>query len=111
MIEQGYRAVDNGSAIIEAGLHSHLRPSQEGQDVAENLDAHLFNKSLVTPVKLPLAIHANLLTSLIGVATLGLFWIPIPVIHFLGWETFELPWGHWGLMITQCVCGATYVSL
>jgi hypothetical protein len=60
--------------------------------------------------KLPLALHANMLTSMIGVMTLCLFWIPIPLLHWVGWEPFELPWGSWGLMAIVCATGAIYVS-
>lgn len=59
---------------------------------------------------LPLALHANFLTSLIGVATLVLFWIPIPLLHWTGLEEFELPYGHFGLLAVICTMGATYVS-
>ncbi|KAF9975262.1 hypothetical protein BGZ73_001153 [Actinomortierella ambigua] len=34
---------------------------------------------------------ANTLTGLMGVATLTFFWIPIPLLHFIGIETFQLP--------------------
>lgn len=40
---------------------------------------------------LPFALHANLLTSLIGLTTLFLLALFIPVVSFLGWEPFELP--------------------
>lgn len=60
--------------------------------------------------KLPLALHANMLTSMIGVMTLCFFWIPIPFLHWIGWEAFELPWGSWGLMAIVCATGAIYVS-
>lgn len=36
-------------------------------------------------------LHANIMTSIIGILTATLLWIPIPLIHWLGWEKFELP--------------------
>lgn len=63
-----------------------------------------------TRTSLPLALHANFLTSLIGVATLVLFWIPIPLLHWTGLEEFALPYGHFGLLAVICTMGATYVS-
>ncbi|GHJ85345.1 hypothetical protein NliqN6_1747 [Naganishia liquefaciens] len=57
---------------------------------------------------LPLALHANFLTSLIGAATLLLFWIPIPFLHLTGLEEFELPHGNFALLATICTMGATY---
>ena len=36
-------------------------------------------------------IFANLVGSMIGCFTLFVLWIPLPILHVLGWETFELP--------------------
>lgn len=52
----------------------------------------------------PFALHPNFLTSLIGVTTLLFFWIPIPVMFWLGvGPAFELPadakiWGYIALV-------------
>lgn len=47
-------------------------------------------------------IFAHLFGSLIGCFTLCVLWIPIPILHFLGWEVFELPRGEaaWMLAIS-----------
>ena len=47
-------------------------------------------------------VFANTFGSLIGSFTLLVLWIPIPVLHILGWETFELPRGEaaWMLAIS-----------
>jgi len=47
-------------------------------------------------------IFANTFGSMIGTFTMCVLWIPIPVLHFLGWETFELPHGQaaWMLLIS-----------
>ena len=47
-------------------------------------------------------IFANLIGSLIGTFTLLVLWIPLPILHVLGWETFELPTGRtaWLLFIS-----------
>jgi hypothetical protein len=42
--------------------------------------------------------------------TLLFFWIPIPLLHWVGWEEFELPWGSWGILFVVCLTGAVYVS-
>ncbi|CED84362.1 Predicted membrane protein [Phaffia rhodozyma] len=42
-------------------------------------------------VGLPFALHANLLTSVIGLTTLTVLAIPLYVFDALGWEPFELP--------------------
>ncbi|KAG7099187.1 hypothetical protein E1B28_001056 [Marasmius oreades] len=39
----------------------------------------------------PFGLHPNFLTSAIGVCTLLLLWIPIPVLHWTGAEPFALP--------------------
>ncbi|KAK3326793.1 hypothetical protein B0H66DRAFT_513412 [Apodospora peruviana] len=38
-------------------------------------------------------IFANTFGSLIGCFTLLVLWVPLPILHVLGWETFELPTG------------------
>ncbi len=47
-------------------------------------------------------VFANLFGTLIGVFTLTFLWIPLPILHYLGWETFELPRGEaaWMLLIS-----------
>ena len=47
-------------------------------------------------------IFANLFGTLIGSFTLLVLWIPIPILHVLGWEVFELPRGEaaWMLAIS-----------
>ncbi|KAF5313178.1 hypothetical protein D9619_003283 [Psilocybe cf. subviscida] len=41
--------------------------------------------------QLPFGLHPNLLTSLLGLATLLILWIPIPFLHWSGAEVFRLP--------------------
>ncbi|KAE8352720.1 hypothetical protein BDV28DRAFT_120724 [Aspergillus coremiiformis] len=49
-------------------------------------------------------IFANTFGSLIGCFTIFVLWIPLPVLHFLGWETFHWPTGEtaWVLLISVC---------
>ncbi|KAJ6604630.1 hypothetical protein DFH09DRAFT_1123342 [Mycena vulgaris] len=47
----------------------------------------------------PFGLHPNLLTSAIGLCTLGLLWIFIPVLHYLGFESCFL--GVWGPIIVS----------
>ena len=92
------------SAITDSHNHSNGWPNY-GLDHAPS-------------AKLPPALHANFLTSCIGVATIILLWIPIPILHWLGWEHFRWP-GSQGQSATgiwldlQAVAwgGAIYVSL
>ena len=47
--------------------------------------------------------------SLIGMFTLCVLWIPLPILHLLGWETFELPTGKaaWLLLISTLANAST----
>lgn len=47
-------------------------------------------------------IFANTFGSCIGCFTLLVLWIPLPILHILGWETFELPRGEaaWMMIIS-----------
>ncbi|GAA5864364.1 hypothetical protein JCM8547_005797 [Rhodosporidiobolus lusitaniae] len=36
-------------------------------------------------------LYSTTLTSLIGLFTLTFFWLPLPLLHLLGWERFSLP--------------------
>lgn len=56
-------------------------------------------------------IFANTFGSLIGLFTLFVLWVPLPVLHILGWETFELPTGQtaW-LLFLSTVMNATFAG-
>ena len=56
-------------------------------------------------------IFANTFGSLIGLFTLTFLWIPLPVLHILGIETFELPHGKvaWYLFLSV-VMNATFAG-
>ncbi|KAF2838327.1 hypothetical protein M501DRAFT_935587 [Patellaria atrata CBS 101060] len=48
-------------------------------------------------------IFANTFGSMIGSFTLLVLWIPLPILHFMGWETFELPRGEAAWMMAISV--------
>lgn len=54
-------------------------------------------------------ILANTFGSLIGCFTLLVLWVPLPILHFLGWETFELPTGRtaW-ILLVSVMANATF---
>ncbi|KAK6070515.1 hypothetical protein SCUP234_03071 [Seiridium cupressi] len=56
-------------------------------------------------------IFANTFGSCIGLFTLTALWIPLPILHMLGWETFELPTGEtaWYLWVSV-VMNATFAG-
>lgn len=47
-------------------------------------------------------IFANTFGSMIGIFTFTVLWIPLPILHILGWETFEFPQGKaaWLLLVS-----------
>ncbi|KAJ5901908.1 hypothetical protein N7495_002436 [Penicillium taxi] len=49
-------------------------------------------------------IFATTFGSLIGAFTLSVLWIPIPILHVLGWETFRFPTGEAGKMLLISIC-------
>lgn len=89
--------------------------SNAGDDVPIPLRIHRPSSSSSSvrrkPVEegnLPIALHANLLTSIIGWMTLLIFWLPIPLLNWLGLEAFVWPSGIWPWMLVICLAGATY---
>lgn len=56
-------------------------------------------------------IFANSFGSLVGLFTLLVLWVPLPVLHVLGWETFALPTGRtaW-LLLVSVVMNATFAG-
>lgn len=66
-------------------------------------------------VKLPPALHANFITSCIGIATFLVLWPPILLIDWMGYESFSWPSGENTWKIWQCLGmvfagGTVYVS-
>lgn len=59
---------------------------------------------------LPIGLHANFLTSCIGITTLVVFWIPLPFLDMVGWEDLKWPGKAMGSIGWICLAGATYVS-
>ncbi|CAG8972211.1 hypothetical protein HYALB_00010990 [Hymenoscyphus albidus] len=54
-------------------------------------------------------VFANTFGSLIGCFTLFVLWIPLPILHILGWETFELPHGEAArLLVISVLANATF---
>lgn len=49
-------------------------------------------------------IFANTFGSMIGCFTLLVLWVPLPFLHFLGWETFRFPTGEAGWMLLISIC-------
>ncbi|KAK4049869.1 hypothetical protein OIO90_005258 [Microbotryomycetes sp. JL221] len=66
-------------------------------------------ESLLNPSPDIFLLYSNTFTSLIGLTTLLLFWIPIPFFHWIGWEEFELPPGDaWPLIFGIVLSGVVF---
>ena len=59
------------------------------------------------PPPLPFGLHANIMTSGIGLVTFACLWIGLPIADALGWEPFEMPHNLWTVLsiATVVVCG------
>ncbi|KAI1406878.1 hypothetical protein F5Y13DRAFT_176158 [Hypoxylon sp. FL1857] len=56
-------------------------------------------------------IFANAFGSCIGTFTLSVLWIPLPFLHVLGWETFELPTGEAAFyLFVSVIMNATFAG-
>lgn len=55
-------------------------------------------------------VFANTFGSLIGGFTLLVLWIPLPVMHYMGWEIFELPRGEQAWMMAISVLANASMS-
>ena len=56
-------------------------------------------------------LFANTFGSLIGGFTLCVLWVPLPFLHYMGWEIFELPRGEqaWMMAISVLANASTYI--
>lgn len=72
----------------ESGHYRSL-PNSANNTVDEETAVILRADDIVYPP--PFGLHANLITATIGLCTLLVFWIPIPLLHYYQIETFRLP--------------------
>lgn len=49
-------------------------------------------------------IFANTFGSLIGAFTIVALWVPLPILHWFGWEIFRFPSGEAGWMLLISIC-------
>jgi drug/metabolite transporter (DMT)-like permease len=53
--------------------------------------------------QLPFGLFANFVTSTAGLATLGVLWIPVAIMHWTGEGDFELPADGWTTMCVSAI--------
>jgi drug/metabolite transporter (DMT)-like permease len=60
----------------------------------------------------PFGLHPNFITSVLGLFTFIILWIPLPVLHWSGAEPFRLPPNKWTALIIASIAltGSTSVA-
>lgn len=79
-----YAALPTDPESLSDGLYERIPPVDDG-----SLEDAVPAKEIVEPP--PFGLHPDLLTSLMGVMTFFIFWIPLPLLHYSGVERFSLP--------------------
>lgn len=76
---------------VQGDLYTPIpEADSSGEDEEVPLDAPLLvADDIIHP--LPFGLYPNFLTSAIGVCTLLVLWIPVPILHALDVEPFEMP--------------------
>ncbi|KAJ7492639.1 hypothetical protein FB451DRAFT_1389002 [Mycena latifolia] len=85
-----YAALPSDPELVAEASYEHLPASDDSSETEYDAPTIVFDtKDAVYPP--PFGLHPNMLTSAIGLCTLGLLWVLIPVLHFMGVELFLLP--------------------
>ncbi|KAF8213068.1 hypothetical protein K438DRAFT_1803349 [Mycena galopus ATCC 62051] len=103
--------------VAEAAEYEHLPTSDDSPDVQYEApdDVALDTHDAVYPP--PFGLHPNLLTSAIGLCTLCVLWVFIPILHHTGVEPFLLPpnltiiWTIVGISLTGVIFNAGFMVL
>ncbi|KAG1757598.1 hypothetical protein EDB19DRAFT_1658098 [Suillus lakei] len=74
----------------EPAHYTHIPASAEQAGDEEIVSPSLVASNEIA-YSLPFGLHPNFLTASIGVCTLCVLWIPLPVLHYYGIEEFALP--------------------
>ncbi|KAJ7706205.1 hypothetical protein B0H17DRAFT_615770 [Mycena rosella] len=85
-----YAALPSDPELVAEADYEHL-PANDDSPGTEYDEASVAFDTEDAVYPPPFGLHPNLLTSAIGLCTLGLLWVFIPVLHFTGVELFLLP--------------------
>lgn len=83
-----YAALPSDPELRAEAEYEHLPTSDEVQYEASGVALDSDDDAVYPP---PFGLHPNLLTSAIGLCTLSVLWIFIPILHHIGAEPFLLP--------------------
>ncbi|KAJ7357347.1 hypothetical protein DFH08DRAFT_851710 [Mycena albidolilacea] len=83
-----YAALPSDPELRAEAEYEHLPTSEEVQYEASDVALASGDDAVYPP---PFGLHPNLLTSAIGLCTLSVLWIFIPILHHIGAEPFLLP--------------------
>jgi len=82
-----YAALPSDPEVTSERLYEEI-PGEDGILDPDNDLASIQEDAVYPP---PFGFHPNLLTSIMGIFTFTLLWIPIPFLHYSGAEIFRLP--------------------
>lgn len=86
-----HAALPDDPEVQAESLYSPIPDAESlGEDVEDALHTPLLvAEDIVHP--LPFGLYPNFLTSAIGICTLLVLWVPVPILDALGIEPFEMP--------------------
>ncbi|KAK4699556.1 hypothetical protein P7C70_g6706, partial [Phenoliferia sp. Uapishka_3] len=94
-------------ALLAEDDEASILPTPDGSDINLNrpptpsvlsiTTSQTLSREVTHPSPSTFLLHSNVITASIGFCTFFCLWIPIPILHWIGWEIFELPpresWG------------------
>ncbi|OAX42945.1 hypothetical protein K503DRAFT_766249 [Rhizopogon vinicolor AM-OR11-026] len=86
-----YVALPSELELAAGSVHYTHIPASAEQAVDEETLSPPLSASNEIAYSLPFGLHPNFLTTCIGVCTLFVLWIPLPILHYYGIEEFALP--------------------
>lgn len=84
-----YAALPSDPELVSEG---NYQPTRDDYTEISSGEASLTESAKVDIVyPPPFGLHPNLLASFVGLLTILILWIPLPLLHYSGIERFELP--------------------
>jgi drug/metabolite transporter (DMT)-like permease len=84
-----YAALPSDPELVSEESYHPIRDDYTEISSGEASLAESVKADIVYPP--PFGLHPNLLASFVGLLTITLLWIPLPLLHYSGIERFELP--------------------